>query len=58
MEKSEYSQERQISKRGEKRDVKEMRKLHKRLTSEGLNVSTPSVRLCFRLLLFCLIDWT
>ncbi len=29
-----------------------------RLTSAGLKVSTPSFKPCFKLLLFCLIDWT
>lgn len=39
-------------KRGSRKDVKE------RLTSIGLKVSTPSIMLCFKMLLFCLIDWT
>lgn len=29
-----------------------------KLTSAGLTASTPSVKLCFNMLLFCLMDWT
>lgn len=37
--------------RGEKKKA-----VQKRFTSAGLKVSTPSLRPCFKLLLFCLID--
>lgn len=58
-------QETYSNQKGDKtKDVKEGQvrrkewKKEKRLTSDGLKVLTPSFKLCFKLLLFCLIDWT